>query len=117
MGDGKTRIAIWLSVMVKLQKAMILINKHEHCTFKSPVIRCFVYCITGETVIFLPFRKCPLLAENECAFSISLILFKPMQKSTPVLTLQTRGAVIVNWWVDKKIIHCKNVNSKIYLFL
>ncbi len=27
----------------KLQKAMILLNKHERCTFQSPVLRCFVY--------------------------------------------------------------------------
>ncbi len=28
-GDGKTRIAIWLNVTIKLQKAMISLNKHE----------------------------------------------------------------------------------------
>ncbi len=46
-GDGKTRIAIWLNVTIKLQKAM----KHERCTFK--VRSCADLCtgLTGETVI------------------------------------------------------------------
>ncbi len=40
-GDGKTRIAIWLNVTIKLQKAMISLNKHERCTFK-------VFCLYRE---------------------------------------------------------------------
>ncbi len=34
-GDIKIRIAIWLNAMIKLQKAVISLNKHERCTFKS----------------------------------------------------------------------------------
>ncbi len=34
-GDGKTRIAIWLNMTIKLQKAMISLNKHERCKFKK----------------------------------------------------------------------------------
>ncbi len=33
-GDGNSRIAIWLNVTIKLQKAMISLNKHERCKFK-----------------------------------------------------------------------------------
>ncbi len=49
-GDGKTRIAIWLNVTIKLQKAMISLNKHERCAFK---VRC-CSVFTGKTVIFQP---------------------------------------------------------------
>ncbi len=52
-GDGKTRIAIWLNVTIKLQKAMISLNKHECCTFK---VRC-CSVFTGKTVIFQPNAK------------------------------------------------------------
>ncbi len=53
-GDGKTRIAIWLNVTIKLQKAM----KHERCTIK--VWSCTDLCtaLTGETVIFTKRGTC-----------------------------------------------------------
>ncbi len=53
-GDGKTRIAIWLNVTIKLQKAMISLNKHEHCTFKVRCCCCFSSVFAGKTVIFQP---------------------------------------------------------------
>ncbi len=39
-GDGKTRIAIWLYVTIKLQKAMISLNKYERCH----LLHCFMHC-------------------------------------------------------------------------
>ncbi len=42
-------------------------------------------------------------------------LFRPMQKSTHV-TQQSSRAVNVNWWIDKKIMHYTNLNSKMHLY-
>lgn len=47
-GDGKSRIAIWLNVKIELQKALISLNNHEHCTFRSQMLLCLVYsCISA----------------------------------------------------------------------
>ncbi len=46
-GDGKTRIAIWLNMTIKLQKAM----KHERCTFKVRSCADLCTALNGETVI------------------------------------------------------------------
>ncbi len=53
-GDGKTRIAIWLNVTIKLQKAMISLNKHERCTFKVRCCAALCSVFTRKTVIFQP---------------------------------------------------------------
>ncbi len=34
-----------------------------------------------------------------------------------VFTPQTRRAVNMNWWIDKKIIHSKNLNSQMCLYV
>ncbi len=59
---------IWLNVMIKLQKAMILLNKDEHCMLQSPVLHCFVYCHYREKIMYI-FNKC---------ISRLLFLFRPM---------------------------------------
>ncbi len=46
-GDGKTRIAIWLNVTIKLQKAMISLNKHERCSLK-PGAALLQFCVYRE---------------------------------------------------------------------
>ncbi len=50
-GDGKSRIAIWLNVTIKLQKAM----KHERCMFK--VRSCADLCTA-----LMPSSHCTILA-------------------------------------------------------
>ncbi len=53
-GDGKTRIAIWLNVTIKLQKAM----KHECCTFKAQSWADLCTALTRETVNFTKRATC-----------------------------------------------------------
>ncbi len=74
-GDWKTRIAIWLNVVIKLQKAMISLNKHKRCTFK---VRCCVAlctAVTGETVIFLPNAQ-SAVREWMSIFNKTVVLFR-----------------------------------------
>ncbi len=83
-GEGKTRIAIWLNVMIKLQKAMISLNKHECCMFRVRCCADLCTALLGKHLYFC--QKLHLLAENECAFSIKLLFcseFRPMRKIDP----------------------------------
>ncbi len=61
--DGKARIAIRLNVIITLQKAVISLNKHEHCMFK---VRCCAALLHF-------YQTLHLLAANEWAFSIKLL--------------------------------------------
>ncbi len=72
-GDGKTRIAVWLNVTIKLQKAMISWNKHERCTIRCCAALCTA--VTGETVIFLP-NAPPACREWMWNFNKTVVLFK-----------------------------------------
>ncbi len=49
----------------------------------------------------------PVLQEHWVVFCSD-----PCDNQPMFFTLQTRRAVNVNWWIDKKIIHYKNLNSK-----
>ncbi len=59
-GDGKTRIAIWLNVTIKHQKAMISLNKHELWKFGAALL---VLCLPGKPLYFSQTRH--LLVESE----------------------------------------------------
>ncbi len=48
---------------IKLQKAMISLNKHERCTFKVRCCAASVLCLPGKLLYFSQRRR--LLAENE----------------------------------------------------
>ncbi len=49
-----TRFAIWLNRTIKLQKALISLNKHERCKFKVWCSAALCSAFTGKTVIFVP---------------------------------------------------------------
>ncbi len=61
---------------------------------------CFVTCGYRETAIFLHFRKWNLLAENELEFTISL--------TSDIIATYLLN---VTRWIDKKLMHDKNLNN------
>ncbi len=85
--------------------------QNPQLTVSGAVLLC-LQPLPGKQLYFC--QTLHLLAENERAFSIKLLFcseFRPIQKSTHVFTLQTRRALNVNWWIDKKTMHYKNINN------
>ncbi len=98
--------------MIKHQKAVISLNKHERCTFQTQVLCCFVYCRYRGNYISAILKAPPAGRQWICIFN------KPSAnvKINPCFMLQTCRFVNVNWWIDKKIMHNRMWTS-VYLLV
>ncbi len=69
-GDRKTRIPILINMLIKLQKAMLSLNKYEHCMFQSQAPRCFVYCSYRGNRYITAVPKVKAAGRERISFSI-----------------------------------------------